>query len=154
MEYFSESGALENARVKYHFRYPIGGPFGNFYRELSKSCRTWLDREYSGYSGRGLLYRLNARVVYSSEDITSVVTDISVLERGSAEAKKSFFAENWLDDGRILPLFAIREKNMPKSMLKGACGYFVNGGEICLFDEKGQKIATGVKYGKICQAWQ
>ena len=151
MEYFSESGVLENVRVRYHFRYPIGEPFGDFYRELAKACRGWLDREYSEYQGRGITYRSNALITYSEEGITSVTLDISLFEKGTGDVKRRFSSQNWLADGRILPLFALKDKNMQKSFVHKVLGYFVSGGEIYIFDEKGQKFATGVKYGKLCQ---
>ncbi len=150
-EYKSECVCPENRRVKAYFRYPIGEPFGDFYSEIAERCRGFVEREYSGYSGRGLTYRFFASVIYSQNGVTSVTLDFSLNEKNGGKIKEQFFAQNWLDDGRILPLFALRDKKLTAKKLSHACGYYILDGEIFLFDEAGQKFASGVKNGNLCQ---
>ena len=151
MEYRSECGVLENKRVRYYFRYPVAAPFGEYYSEVAKKCLLWAQKEYGEYSGRGITYRFLADASFCGDGITSVTVNFYVDEKGEGRQKQNFYAQNWIDSGRVLPIFALKAKNIVKSIPKNAIGYFISNGEICFFAEKGQKNPTGVKFGKLSQ---
>ena len=97
----SESFVCENRRVRGSMRYPVGDVFGDFYAQLAKKCRIWLEREYSEYSGRGLTYRFFCDAVKAECGIVSVTSEIALYEKGRGLIKRNFFARTWLSDGRI-----------------------------------------------------
>ncbi|MBE6599995.1 MAG: hypothetical protein E7640_02150 [Ruminococcaceae bacterium] len=130
-------------------RYPVGEPFGEFYAELAEKCLEFATREYSEYSGRGIFYRALFDVVYSG-DVTSVLCEITVRERGVGILSKNVFAQNWLNDGRILPIARIFKKALKKSGKINANEYFCRGSEIFAISKKGEKVKTEVKLGNLC----
>ena len=135
--------------VRADLRYPVGGPFLEFYLELAEKCLEYATREYSEYSGRGLFYRAFFDVVYSGE-ITSVLCEITVRERGVGILSKNVFAQNWLNDGRILPIARIFKKELKRSGKTDTNEYVCCGSEIFAINETGEKMKTEVKIGNLC----
>ena len=151
MEYRVECGILQNPRVRYYFRYPIGKPFDNYYSDVAKKCIHWAEKEFADYLGRGITYRFFAGISFCGDGVSSVTMNFSLNEKGGGQQMGSFYAQNWLDSGYILSLRLIAGKELSKKLAKNSNFYFDSNGELCFFDEKGQKNVTGVKFGKLSQ---
>ncbi len=132
-------------RVRADIRYPVGEPFGEFYAELAEKCLEFTAREYAEYAGRGIFYRAVFDVVYAGE-VVSVVGDISVRERGVGIVKKRVMAQNFLPDGRLLPMTRIFGKKGRATSKCGTGEYCVLGGSVFAIEKNGEKTDTGVKF--------
>ena len=150
-EYISTVCVLDRLRVRAQFRYPVGGAFGEFYAELAKRCIAWLENEYATYSGRGITLRFSAEALRDQSGITSVLLCVSLYEKGDGKLEERRFAQNWLDDGRLLPISRFLDKKTQKTLSLNGAGCCVLGGEIVILEKNGEKNPIGVKIGNLSQ---
>lgn len=150
-EYKTESALLAGGRVKASFRYPVGGAFGDFYAELAKKCQDWLTAEYSECSEHGLTYVFFAETVYSECGIYSVILQTLLRKRGVGKVGEMYSAQNWLDGGRLLPIYDAIDKKAQKRHCPKQGEYFIVRGDIFILAKTGEKISTGVKIGNLSQ---
>ena len=101
--YKSEYFMTGNKKVKMSFIYPSGEEFGGFYEELTAQIKSWAEREYSEYSGRGMTYRFSASISHSDGILTSVLCRVLLSERGRGALAENVFAQNWVY-GRLASL--------------------------------------------------
>ena len=133
-----------NRRVKMSLSYPVGEGFLSFYEELACGIKDWAAREYSEYSGRGIIYRFSASITHSDELLTSVLCRVSVHERGAGQIAQNIFAQNFLC-GKLFPISVLlsskdvsrkAQKHVSLFALDGILHFVSNNGEICKTDIK------------------
>ncbi len=142
--YKTEFFVPENRRVKMSFSYPAGEMFGGFYEELVQRIKDFAAREYSEYSGRGIMYRFSANISHFDGVLTSVLCRVSVHERGVGQVAQNVFAQNFAG-GKMIPLSLFvpfrailgkRARDCELFFLSGVLHFVSKNGEICKTDIK------------------